>query len=82
MTKQTKRDTVWGTALRLAVQLEEFDIAEVLAESNLGQSSKRTTRDVLKSMVEQGWLETHTCENTGRLLYSEGSKLSETTDSG
>jgi hypothetical protein len=75
VTNQTKRDTVWGTSLQLAMELEEFDIAEVLAESGLDSSSKRTTRSVLSAMEEQGWIESRTCEKTGRLLYSQGELL-------
>ena len=57
------------------MEVDEFDIAEVLAESGLDPSSKRTTRGVLTAMEEQGWIESHTCEQTGRLLYSRGEVL-------
>jgi hypothetical protein len=63
------------------MEWDEFDIGEVLAEGELASSSKRTTRSVLNAMVEQGWIDKHTCNNTGRLLYSGGERLSERSSS-
>lgn len=57
MTKHTKRDIIWSAAIRLA-ERGKFVISDVLETAELSESSERTARDVLTTMVELGHLET------------------------
>lgn len=75
MATQTKRDQAWNASLTMALELDEFDIADVLREAGLDEQSKRTTRDVLSTMAEQGWLQSRVCEHTGRRLYRADESL-------
>lgn len=75
MGTHTKRDRAWNAALSMAFELDEFDIVDVLTAAELDEQSKRTTRDVLSTMTEQGWLQSRVCEQTGRRLYRAGELL-------
>lgn len=66
---------MWRAALQLAVQLDEFDVADVRTECESESPSKRTVRDVLRTMVDKELLDDGTCPETGRRLYSAGEKL-------
>lgn len=77
MPTNTKRDRVWSVALGLAARTERFGVADVIAEEGLEASSKRTARDVLTTMVDQGWLRKRTCPDTGSRLYGPGDRLSD-----
>lgn len=59
MTKHTKRDVIWSASVRLA-ERGKFTIENVLETADLNESSKRTARDVVMTMVELGHLETAT----------------------
>lgn len=57
MTKYTTRDMVWAAALQLADR-GKFTLTDVLTTADLDESSERTARDVLTTMVELSHLET------------------------
>jgi hypothetical protein len=57
MTKHTKRDVIWSASLRLSDR-GKFTISDVIETANLNESSERTARDVLTTMVELGHLQT------------------------
>lgn len=59
MTKQTKRDLIWSAAIRLG-ERGKFTISDVIETADLDESSERTARDTLTTMVELGHLETAT----------------------
>lgn len=56
MTKHTKRDKIWNAALTLG-DTGKFTIEDTMRVADIDTSSERTTRDVLTTMVEMGWLE-------------------------
>lgn len=56
MTKHTKRDKIWSTALRIGDD-GVFTVEDVLREADLPESSKRTCHDVLVTMHELGHLD-------------------------
>ena len=57
MTKDTKRDRVWSAALTKAFAGRNFSVGDVRERAGLDESSDRTVRDVLNTMVETEWLE-------------------------
>lgn len=57
MVKNTKRDKVWSLALILALQGNPFKLKHIQNWLGDDAPSDRTTRDVLNTMKQHGWLE-------------------------
>jgi hypothetical protein len=55
MTKHTDRDLVWHHALQRAKSEESFYLDDIAQVDEI-DSSKRTIRDTLKTLVDTGWL--------------------------
>jgi hypothetical protein len=60
VTKTTIRDRVWSAAFERALAGQTVSVATVRKEADLDRSSDRTIRDVLNTMVAEGWLEKFT----------------------
>jgi hypothetical protein len=55
MTKHTSRDDVWNEALLLATNEESFSIEDIASSEDV-DTSERTVRDTLNTLVDFGWL--------------------------
>ena len=64
MTKHTKRDKIWSTALRIGDD-GVFTVEDVLREAGLPESSERTCHDVLTTMHELGHLDFYRGKDRG-----------------
>lgn len=84
MTKHTERDLVWNQALQRAKAEESFQLDEIAERQDI-DTSRRTIRDTLNTLVDLGWLaketpHAHTWQ-PGRLIANEEAEPTEDTTS-
>ncbi|MBX0286066.1 hypothetical protein [Haloarcula salinisoli] len=75
MVRHTKRDHIWTATLELAGRGEAFSHAEVVAACSSEPPSGRTVRDVLQTMVDDGWLSTEIDPSDGSRRYVPSDRL-------